>query len=115
MTRNNLRLLASTSLVLLIFLCILWESVWAPMRPGGSMLMLKTLPLLVPLFGVLHGRVYTYQWASLLSLGYFCEGVVRAWSDSGLSQKLALAEVALSVVLFASLIFYVHTWRSARA
>ena len=51
--------------------------------------MLKALPLLIPLFGILRGKVYTYQWTALLVLAYFTEGVVRAWSDRGVSQQLA--------------------------
>jgi len=96
---------ASTSLIALIFLCVLWEAVLAPIRPGGSLLMLKVLPLLL-LFGVLRGRVYSYQWASLLVLAYFCEGVVRSWSERGPSRTLAVAETALAVIFFFSAIFY---------
>jgi len=97
---------ASTSLIALIFLCVLWEAVLAPIRPGGSLLMLKVLPLLLPLFGVLRGRIYTYQWAALLVLAYFCEGVVRTWAEQGASRTLAMAETALSVIFFFSAIFY---------
>ena len=107
----SLQVGASASLIALIFLCLLWESVLAPIRPGGSLLMLKALPLLIPLFGILRGRIYTYQWTSLLVLAYFCEGVVRAWSERGSGRALALAEIALSVILFASAMLYVWTSR----
>lgn len=66
------------------------------------MLILKTVPLLLPLFGILRGKRYTYQWASMFILIYFTEGVVRAWSDTGLSAQLALAEVALTVIFSAA-------------
>ena len=98
--------LASASLVALIFLCLAWELRLAPLRPGGSWLVLKTLPLLAPLMGVLKGRRYTYQWAPMLILAYFSEGVVRAWSDTGASAWLAAAEVALSTVFFFAAIAY---------
>ena len=91
---------------LLIFVCLAWELWLAPIRPGGSWLVLKTLPLLLPLMGILNGRRYTYQWASMLILAYFTEGVVRAWSDSGLSAWLAGAEVMLSGVFFTASILY---------
>jgi len=97
---------ASVSLIALIFLCLAWELVLAPLRPGGSTLVLKTLPLLLPLMGILKGRRYTYQWAPMLVLAYFTEGVVRAWSDQGLSAWLAGAEVVLSVVFFFAAIYY---------
>ena len=111
MQAGRLQLIASASSIALIFLCVLWESVLAPIKPGGSWLMLKALPLLVPLFGILRGKVYTYQWASLLVLAYFCEGVVRAWSERGLSQTLAATEVVLSVAFFFSAIFDARTAR----
>lgn len=103
---NLFRYLASASLIGLITLCIAWEAALAPIRPGGSWLMLKALPLLIPLFGILRGKRYTYQWASMFVLFYFSEGVVRAWSDKGLSQTLALIEVALTVMFFIATIFF---------
>jgi uncharacterized membrane protein len=101
-----LRIVSSVSLIALIVMCLAWEAWLAPLRPGGSALILKVLPLLVPLFGVLHGRRYTYQWSSLLIWFYFTEGAVRAWSDKGLSAQLAWVEVALSLVFFVSASLY---------
>jgi len=101
-----LQRVASISLIALIFLCLAWELWLAPLRPGGSGLVLKTLPLLLPLMGILKGRRYTYQWAPMLVLAYFSEGVVRAWSDRGLSAQLAVAEIVLSVVFFFAAIYY---------
>jgi len=106
---------AIVSLIALIFLCLLWESVLAPLRPGGSFLMFKALPLLAPLFGILRGGVQTYLWTPLLALVYFSEGVVRGWSETGAGQPLALTEVALAVVLFASCVWYVRSVRPPRA
>lgn len=103
---KTLQTISSVSLIALIFLCLAWELVLAPIRPGGSTLALKSLPLLFPLMGILKGRRYTYQWAPMLVLAYFTEGVVRAWSDSGLSAWLAGAEVVLSVVFFFAAIYY---------
>ena len=97
---------ACFSLLALIFLCLAWELWLAPLRPGGSWLALKALPLLSPLPGILRGRRYTYQWSSMLIWFYFTEGVVRAWSDKGLSAQLAWGEVALALVFFASASLY---------
>jgi uncharacterized membrane protein len=97
---------ASFSLIALIALCLLWELYLAPLRPGGSWLVLKTVPLLLPLFGILRGKRYTYQWASMFILVYFTEGVVRAWSDKGMSQTLSIAEIALSLIFFVTTITY---------
>jgi len=103
---KTLQTIASASLIALIFLCLAWELWLAPIRPGGSLLVLKTLPLLLPLMGILKGRRYTYQWAPMLVLAYFTEGVARAWSDTGLSAWLAGGEVALSVAFFLAAIYY---------
>ncbi len=94
------------SLIALIVLSLAWEGWLAPLKPGGSAMILKAVPLLFPLFGILHGRRYTYQWASLMILVYFTEGAVRAWSDHGLSQHLAWLEVVLTVTFFLSAIFF---------
>jgi len=92
-------------------LCVSWELWLAPLRPGGSLIALKALPLALPLGGILSGRRYTYQWSSMLILAYFAEGATRAWSETGLSQKLALAEIALSVVFFAAAVSYARLTR----
>src|SRR5450759_5209156 len=107
-----LHIVSSMSLIALIALCLAWEAWLAPLRPGGSALILKVLPLLVPLFGVLRGRRYTYQWSSMLIWFYFTEGVVRAWSDKGLSAQLAWGEVALSLVFFVSASLYARLFHT---
>ena len=94
-------LAATGALILLIFLCLAWELWWAPLRPGGSFLALKALPLLAPLFGLLRARRYTHQWTSMLILPYFAEGVVRGTTEPLPSALLAGVEVALAVVVFA--------------
>ena len=109
---QQLQLGASISLIALIMLCLAWETVLAPFKPGGSLLILKTLPLLLPLFGILNGKRYTYKWASMFILLYFTEGIVRAWSDVGLSAKLALLEVLLTVIFFGCAIYYAKFTRA---
>jgi uncharacterized membrane protein len=113
-TVQKLRIVASLSLVALIILSLAWEGVLAPIKPEGSKLVLKAIPLLLPLFGILNGRRYTYQWASMFILIYFTEGAVRAWADQGLSAKLALVEVFLTVIFFACTIFYAKLTRQAK-
>ena len=105
---NPLRIAASGTLIALILLCLAWELWLAPLRPGGSYLALKAAPLSLPLYGILFGWRYTYQWSSMLVLGYFAEGVVRAWSERGDSQLLAGLEIALSLLFFAAAVSYAH-------
>jgi uncharacterized membrane protein len=108
---RQLQLGATISLIALILLCLLWESVLAPLKASGSLLILKAAPLLLPLFGILKGKRYTYQWASMFILLYFTEGAVRAWSETGTSAKLALLEVILSLIFFICAIFYAKLTR----
>lgn len=86
----------------LIGLCLVWELWLAPLRPGGSWMVLKVLPLLAPLFGVLHERVYTYRWASMLMVLYFIEGCFRGFAEPGLSGILAGVEIVLSLLFIAA-------------
>jgi uncharacterized membrane protein len=113
MSRAALQAGAVASLVALIALCLAWELWLAPARPGGSWLVLKTLPLLAPLFGLLHGRRRTFQWTSFLALAYFTEGVVRAWSEPGPARTLAWFEIALSLALFVFAVFGARALRPA--
>lgn len=103
------------SLCALIVLCVAWELWLAPLRPGGSWMALKALPLLFPLRGILKRSVYTLQWSSMFILLYFTEGVVRATStsgiDAGLSALLASAEVALCVIFFVSTILFLRPYK----
>ena len=109
---NRLQLAASASLIALIALCLAWEGWLAPLRPGGSWMILKGALLLLPLFGILRGKRYTFKWLSLLIQFYLLEGLLRATSDHGLSQALAIGETLLSVALFAAIILYLRATRS---
>ena len=100
--------IASASLIALIFLCVAWELWLAPIRAGGSALALKAVPLLLPLFGVLRGKRYTYQWSSMLIFAYFAEGVVRVWSERGSGRVMAVAEIVLSLSFFTAAVWYAH-------
>ena len=114
--RRGFALGAALSLIALIALAIVWEGWLAPLRPGGSALVLKAVPLLLPLFGVLKRRVYTFQWASMLILLYFAEGIVRGMTDGGLSARLGWSEAALAVTFFICALGYVAPFkRAARA
>ena len=102
------RLLAVGSLLGLIVLGLAWELFLAPIRPGGSWLALKVLPMCIPLAGLLKNRMYTYRWVSLLVWLYFIEGAVRAYSDRPPSAYLAMVEVALCVALFAACVLHIR-------
>ena len=99
-------------LILLMTLALAWELWLAPLRQGGSWLALKALPLLLPLRGISAGKTYTFAWATMLSLAYFAEGTVRAYTETGVSARLAMIEVVLALAFFASAISYVRAKRS---
>lgn len=102
------RWLAVASTLALIALGLAWELALAPVRPGGSWLALKVLPLCIPLAGLLKNRMYTYRWLSLVVWLYFIEGVVRATSDRAPSNWLAGLEVLLCLVLFVACTVYIR-------
>ncbi|MFL6673532.1 MAG: DUF2069 domain-containing protein [Massilia sp.] len=105
---------ALASLVLLICWLVAWEAVIAPLHPGGWLLALKAVPLLVPLRGIVKRDLYTLQWSSMLILAYFTEGVVRAWADQQeLSRWMALGEVGLSVLYFVCALLYLRPYKQA--
>ncbi|MEK8088548.1 DUF2069 domain-containing protein [Thermithiobacillus plumbiphilus] len=101
----------------LIILTLIWETRWAPSSyaPPVVWLAIKAVPLLFPLRGMLHGRIYTYAWASMLSLAYLAEGVVLVYADA--AQRLpALLEVLLASAMFAGCNVYVrHKARRLRS
>mgnify|MGYP006322481193 FL=1 len=99
---------AVSSLVALIVLCVAWELWLAPVRPGGSLLALKALPLVLPLAGLLKRRMYTYRWVSLMIWLYCTEGLVRATSDTAPSSYYAWAEVVLCILLFTACTLHIR-------
>ncbi len=108
-------LAACATLIALVILGLAWELFLAPLKPGGSWLVLKVLPLLAPLRGVLHARRYTFQWSTLLIWLYAAEGSVRAFSDPGPSARLAALELALALAYFAAAVTWLRATRSASA
>ena len=104
------RALAVSSLIGLILLSLLWELWLAPLRPGGSWLVLKALPLCIPLAGLLKNRMYTYRWVSLVVWMYFAEGVIRLQGDSWPSNACAAVEIVLCLMLFTATALHVR-WR----
>jgi uncharacterized membrane protein len=111
--RHRAWLAACAALIALTLLCLAWELWLAPLKPGGSWLALKAVPLLAPLFGVLHGRRYTFQWSTLLIWAYAAEGAARMYTDAGVSAQLAFVELLLALAYFAAAVAYLKTTRAA--
>jgi uncharacterized membrane protein len=103
---------AMGSMILLIVWCVAWEMWLSPLKPGGSWMVLKAAPLLIPLAGIIKRDLYTLQWTSMMILLYFTEGVVRGWSDKSMPW-LGWGEAAIVVVYFVCAILYVQPYKKA--
>ena len=117
---KRLQQLALGSYLLLIALVVLWEGWLAPTPrvPPGFWLTVKSVPLLLPLLGLLRDNPRSYLWASLLVMLYFMEGVMLLYLHRADGFALhsvlpyALLETMLTLGFIASAGFYV---RAARA
>ena len=105
--KNPYQLFAVAAFVDLFILCVAWEWFISPLRPGGSWLILKGIPLLFAIPGMWKGKVYTMQWASMLILLYVTEGLVRIL-ETGANFWLALLETALATIGFICLLIYLR-------
>jgi uncharacterized membrane protein len=105
LAKNPYQLLATAAFVDLFILCVCWEWFISPLRPGGSWLILKGVPLLFAIPGIWKGNVYTMQWASMLILLYITEGLVRIL-ETGLNFWMALLETILATTAFVCLLIY---------
>jgi uncharacterized membrane protein len=99
---------ALASVLGLIVLGLVWELWLAP--TGSGTWAVKVVPLLFCLGGLLRHRLYTFRWLSLLVWLYALEAMTRGIVESGVSQALALGQLALSLVLFTACAMYVR-WR----
>lgn len=101
MNPRSLGLLAWGGLVLLH---LLWHGWLAPPQHGAIWLALALTvgPLLLPLLALRRSLGRALLWSGVLSLFYFCHGVVAAWGEPQV-RLLALAEIALCLLLIAAL------------
>lgn len=103
---------AQVAWVLLFVFCLAWELWLAPIRPGGSWLALKALPLLLPARGLLRGDVTSFQWALLLVLAYLMEALVRVFEPAPYGT-MAWIELALVSVFFVAAVIYLRPFKQA--
>ena len=99
----------------LIVWCLAWEAWLAPLRPGGSWLVLKLVPLLFTLRGVLRGEPDALQWSLLIVLLYLAEATVRLFEPAPV-RWMAFTELALVLAFFVAAIVFLRPYkRAARA
>lgn len=102
-----LRAMVSGSYLALIALQTLWHAALPP--PGGAgswkLAMLATMPLLLPLKGLLAGSLRAMTWAGYLVMLYLVVGVMEAWANP--EQRVpALAQVVLVIAYVGSLLAF---------
>ena len=102
------RAVALAGLLALIVLGLAWELWLAP--TGSGTLAVKVVPLVLCLAGLWRHRMVTFRWLALLLWLYVLEALVRATTESGISQVLAIIQLALCLVLFAASSAYIR-WR----
>jgi len=80
-----------------------WQLIWHGLLPPPSgarnawLVVIATLPLLIPLAGLVRGRYRSLIWAGLILLLYFTVGVMEAWSNP--PQRVpALVQVSLVII-----------------
>ena len=98
--------------LLLLVLCVAWEAFLAPLRPGGSWLVLKALPLALLSPGVARGALKPMQVATLVILLYVAEGAVRL-ADGAAVARLAALELLLAVGFFCAAVAYLAPFKRA--
>lgn len=103
------RVLTLTSYFSLIVFVVAWYAWLAPSKyfPVSLTLLFMVVPLLIPLRGLLAGRIYTHQWTSFLVLFYFAHGLSQAWAIEE-DRIFANTEAGLSFILFCALVAYVR-------
>jgi uncharacterized membrane protein len=74
---------------------------------------LLTLPLLLPLRGMLHDRVYTYKWVGFLCMAYFMIGVSESFTGAQL-RAYSVLSMGFALGLFFSSIYYTRYLRQRR-
>lgn len=103
--KDPYQLIATAAFVALFIQCIAWEWFLSPLRPGGSWLILKGIPLLFAIPGLWRGKIYTMQWASLMILLYITEGLTRIL-ETGANFWMAALETILGTIGFICLLIY---------
>lgn len=106
--------LAQAAWLGLVGLTLLWDWLLAPLGTGRVLLLVKLVPLMLPLRGILNGRVYTFQYCSMLVLAYFCESVMRWFDLSAASRVLAAGETLLSAAFFVCCLLHLQRFKKKK-
>jgi uncharacterized membrane protein len=114
MSAGSWQRLAVAAAAALVLLELLWELWLAPLRPGGSWLALKALPLAFAWPGAARGTRKARQWLTLLLPFYVAEGIVRALTESGRYSLLAWTATAVGIIALVALLATFREQRKER-
>lgn len=103
--------LAVGALFALGLLTLLWELALAPLRPGGSWLVLKCVPLFALFPGVAQGQRRARQWLALVLPFYAAEGLVRAMTETGRHAVVAGLACVVAIAGFGALLAWFRAER----
>ncbi|HKJ89158.1 MAG TPA: DUF2069 domain-containing protein [Gammaproteobacteria bacterium] len=111
--------LAVTGLLGLLFTSMAWTLWLGQESPQPAWMIVKTVPLLLPLRGLLHGRRRTAQWASFLPLPYLLGSILTVYGylvppyfTPGPDFLGGLLQGAFSLLLMAGCMYYAYSTAS---
>jgi uncharacterized membrane protein len=110
MTQNQLiklgRWLTLSGYFSLLFGLFAWHLLLEPPAKHliSVIIFLQLGPLMLPLFGLLNGKLYTHAWSMYLAIFYFVVGVWYAGSSEDL--MIGLYVIATSLVFFMGTVIY---------
>lgn len=103
----NSKILLKTTYLGLILLQPLWHALLPPPYGAGNWVLaaVATVPLLLPLKGLLANSLRSMTWAGYLVMLYLVIGIMEAWSNP--PQRIpALAQTALVIVFVGSVLVF---------
>jgi len=88
-----------------LLLCQIGLFLWQKHPFNLYLILILSLPLLLPVKGLIENRRYTYKWVGFLTLFYFCVGISELVTNPDL-KIYALLTILFSTVLFIASIYY---------
>jgi uncharacterized membrane protein len=88
-----------------LLLCQLGLFLWQKHPINFYWILILSLPLLLPVKGLIENRRYTYKWIGFLTLFYICVGISELVTNPDL-KIYALLTILFSTVLFIASIYY---------
>ena len=108
--------LAVAGLLGLLANSMAWPLWYSPGGPYPGWMLIMTLPLLLPLRGLLHGRRRTHQWTSFLALLYLMGPILTLYGylrsapyATGLDAIGGLVELLFATLLMLGCMYYAYT------